>query len=357
MFDKMRSRLDRRTFLMGSAVAGAFAATAAHAAPPQQYRRIACEEAFTTQEIIEASSIAAGGVPSMRSGPIAGSIIEPLLDLGEGRIADMDRSGVDIQILALTSPGVQHLEKDIALSLMPAVNDHLAAAIEAHPTRYAGLAVMAPQDPEATALELERAVRTLGLKGGVINSHTNGEYLDDQKFWPMLEAAEALGVPIYIHPREPGPAIDGVYLPGFIVGWGFAVETGTHILRLIGAGVFDRFPNLKVVIGHLGEMIPFVLNRIDNRYEFESGLFDRPRLARSPSEYFKSNIWVTTSGMNFPAPLRTTIEQIGIDRILFAADYPLESQEDAVNQIEATQLSSEEKAKIFDTNPTNVFGI
>lgn len=351
-----RDLLRAAAFGAGAALTTAGCATATGQASAR-YKRISCEEAFTTPEILEASRVRASGVPSMRSGPIAGPIIPPLLDLGPARIADMDASGVDIQILSLTSPGVQHLERDQAIGLMRSTNDYLAEAIAAHPTRYAGLAVMATQDPAVTAAELDRAVCVLGLKGAIINSHTNGEYLDLEKFWPMLEAAEALDVPIYIHPREPAPNLEGAMIPGFTVGWSYAVEVGTHALRLIAAGVFDRFPRLKFVIGHMGEMIPFVLDRIDNRYLFESGLFNRPRLPRLPSEYFRNNFWVTTSGMNYKAPLEATIAQLGVDRVIFAADYPLESERDAVQQIEAMGLSANDKRKIFELNPTHVFGL
>jgi 5-carboxyvanillate decarboxylase len=355
--EAMRSGVPRRA-LLGAAAAGlASGACASNGAAAVAYRRISCEEAFTTPDIVAASRARAGGVASMRSGPIAGPIIPPLLDLGAARIADMDATGIDVQVLSLTSPGVQHLEAEQAVSLMRATNEYLAEQIRAHPTRYAGLAVMSTQAPALAAAELQRAVSGLGLRGAIINSHTNGEYLDQEKFWSILEAAEALDTPIYVHPREPSASLEGAMLPGFTVGWGYAVEVGTHVLRLIGAGIFERFPRLKIVIGHMGEMIPFVLDRIDNRYLFESGLFAQRRLPLAPSEYFKRNVWVTTSGMNYSAPLLATIAQLGVDRVLFAADYPLESQRDAVRQMEAMPLAAADKAKIFDANPTRVFGL
>ena len=356
-----RPVMDRRALLgaaaLGVALPVGASAAGARTAAKTRLRRISCEEAFTTPEVLEASRVLARGVPSMRSGPIAGPIIPPLLDLGAGRIADMDAAGVDIQILSLTSPGVQHLEPGLAVALMRSTNDFLAAAIRAHPTRYAGLAVMAPQDPAATAAELGRAVGTLGLQGGIVNSHTNGEYLDQPKFWPMLEAAEALNAPIYIHPREPAPSLEGAMIPGFTVGWSYGVEVGTHALRLIAAGVFDRFPRLRIVLGHMGEMLPTLLDRIDNRYLFESGLFGGRRLPRLPSEYFRTHFWVTTSGMHYPAPLTATIAQLGVDRVLFAADYPLESQRDAVREMDAAPISDADRRKIFDANPARVFGL
>ncbi len=335
----------------GLAVLGAGAAVAA----PRAYKRIACEEAFTTPDIVAASRRLANNIPSMTSGPIAGPILPPLLDLGAGRIADMDRDGIDIQVVALTSPGVQHLPGAEAVTLARAVNDHAAAAARAFPNRFAPLATIAPQDPAAAVAEARRCVRELGFCGLMINSHTAGEYLDQPKFWPILEAAEAMGVPIYIHPNAPGPSVAGAAIPGFTVGWGYAVETGTHILRLIAAGGFERFPKLQVVIGHMGEMIPFVLQRLDNRYAFEMSLFGKKALPLSPSQYFRRNICVTTSGMNYATPLKATIDQLGIDNVLFAVDYPLEDQSQVVADFERMPLTLAERRLICETNPARVF--
>jgi 2,3-dihydroxybenzoate decarboxylase len=238
------------------------------------------------------------------------------------------------------------------------INDYLAAAIKAYPTRFAGLATLAPQRPAETARELERAVRQLGLKGGIINSHTNGEYLDDAKYWPILEAFEALDVPLYLHPRDPSPGLEvPLAIPGFAVGWGYAVETGTHALRMIAGGVFDRFPRLRIVLGHLGETLPFLLDRIDNRYQWQMKLFGLKGLKRLPSAYFRDNFVVTTSGMNYSAPVKAALEALGPDRILFAADYPMEVQKDAVDELEAIDIPAADKRRIFDTNPRRVFGI
>lgn len=215
---------------------------------------------------------------------------------------------------------------------------------------------MPPQDPAGAAKELERGVKKLGLKGAIINSHTRGEYLDDPKFWPIFEAAEALDVPIYLHPREPSPGMAApMTLPGFTVGWGFAIETGTHVLRLIANGVFDRFPKLRIVLGHLGGMLPFMLDRIDNRYRFETGLFPDKRLRRKPSEYFRAHIVVTTSGMNFLAPLRAAIEILGIDNVLFAIDYPYEDQAEDVAKFEAMNFSEADRHKLYHGNAERVF--
>lgn len=347
--------VDRRTLLGAAGVAAASAAAGGAGAAARGYKRIACEEAFTTPAILEASKQRANNVPSMRSGPIAGPIIPPLLDLAAGRIRDMDRDGIDIQVIALTSPGVQHLEAEAAVRLARETNDLVAQAVSAYPKRFAPMATVAVQAPQAAVREVERCVRDLGFCGLMINSHTGGEYLDQEKFWPILEAAQALDVPIYIHPNYPAPGVEAAAIPGFTVGWGYAVETGTHILRLIGAGVFERFPRLRVVIGHMGEMIPFVLQRLDNRYAFELGLFGQKPLPLTPSQYFRRNVSLTTSGMNYAAPLKATIEQVGIDNILFAVDYPLEDQAKVVAEFEKIPLSLEQRRRICETNPARVF--
>lgn len=353
--------MKRRTFLQSSLMAATAAGidTAAHAAGAKKrsYQLLPCEEAFQIPEIIDQLRKQAGGVPSMSSGPIAGPFVPKLLDIGKDRIAGMDADGVDMQILSLSSPGVQTFDKEMGTALARLANDRLAAAIKAYPTRFAGLATFAPQDPAQAAKELQRAVTELKLNGALVNSHTHDEYLDDPKFWAIFEAAEALDIPIYIHPREPSAGLaKPLTMPGFTVGWGYAVETGTHALRLINAGVFDRFPKLKIILGHMGEGLPFFLDRIDNRYRFETGIFARKQpLKRLPSEYFRDNFLVTTSGMNYTAPLKATIDTLGVDRVLFAIDYPFEDQPACVKAIEAIPLPDAEKKKICETNVRRAF--
>lgn len=353
-------RLSKREFLQSAATGFALSAVKAGAAEANQgnrnYRRISCEEAFSTPELVAGLSRIAGGIPSMKSGPIKGPFMPNLLDVGAGRIKGMDADGVDVQILSLVSPGVQLFDAATALSMARSINDYLAATIKTYPTRYAGLATIAPQDPRGTAQELERAIKTLQLNGGIINSHTNGEYLDDKKYWPILEAAQALDTPIYIHPRDPSPGLaTPLDVPGFAVGWGYAVETGTHAIRMIAAGVFDQFPKLRIVLGHLGETLPFLLDRLDNRYRWQTSLFGMKKLKRLPSEYFRDNFVVTTSGMNYSAPVIAALQAVGPDNVLFAADYPMEVQKDAVTEMEAIELSAPQKRKIFETNPQRVF--
>lgn len=350
----------RRTFLQSALAGGAVTAlasansTAANGARP--YKLMPCEEAFTIPEILEAARKHAKNIPSWASGPIVGPALPLLLDLGEGRLRGMDAAGVDMQILSLGSPGVQNFDPATAVSLARLANNRLAAAIKAHPTRFAGLATFAPQDPAAAVKELQRCATELKLTGALVNSHTNGEYLDDPKYWPILEALEALNLPLYIHPRDAAPGVAGAAVPGFTVGWGFAVETGTHALRLIGSGVFDRFPKLTVVLGHMGEGIPFFLERIDNRWNFENAMFPTSvKLERKPGEYFRNNFLVTTSGMNVGPPLAATIATVGVDRVLFAIDYPFEDQPQCVAAFDAIPLSVEDKRKICETNVRRTF--
>ena len=324
------------------------------------YKRIAVEEGFNFAEIMgEAAKVAAHQPPMVKAlNPFGGSgglwdvLGGKLGDLGEGRIRQMDADGIDMQLLLLSSPGVQTLEESLAIELAAMSNERLSEATRKYPKRLAGLAAVAPQNPKAAADELRRAVIKLGLKGLVINSHTNGEYLDDRKYWPILECAEALDVPIYIHPRDPSPQLGGpLGIPGFLVGWAWALEVGTHAIRLIGAGVFDEFPKLKIVIGHMGECIPFLLPRLDNRYTRDRG----PKRKWMPSEYFKNHFFVTTSGMNYPRQIVMTVEELGVDRVLFAADWPFESSAEAVEGMEAAPLSDADKKKIFETNSERVF--
>lgn len=321
-------------------------------------RLYSVEESFMIPEIVAELSRLAGGKPSMLSGPIAGPFMPKLLDIGAGRIAGMDADGVDVQVLAVSAPGVQSFTADTGLSLARVANDRLSDAIKAYPDRFAGLAVAPPQDAVPAAKELERAVTKLGLKGIVINSHTNGEYLTEEKFWPLLEAVEALDVPLYLHPRDPAPVMaPKVMIPGFVVGWGYAVETGTHALHLIASGIFDRFPKLRVVLGHLGETIPFLLARMDNRYGFEVMAVGAKPLKKKPGEYFRDHFTVSTSGMNFAAPLRAAIDILGADRVMFAADYPMEDQKQVVADYNAISLTPVERAKVSEETARRVFKI
>jgi 2,3-dihydroxybenzoate decarboxylase len=285
-------------------------------------------------------------------------MITQLCDLDKGRIGDMDKCNIDMQVLSLVCPGVQVFETATAIKLSMEYNDRLASAVKDHPKKYVGLACLAPQDPKAAADELERAVSTLGLKGAVINSHTKGEYLDDKKYWSIFEQAQKLNVPLYLHPRGPSPDMMKPFIGYPMLDsamWGFSAEAGLHALRLILSGLFDEFPKLKIVLGHLGETIPFVLARIDNRWS----VADFPKkLKKLPGQYFRENFLVTTSGMNEePATLIAAISILGADNILFAADYPMENAEHAVSFIDNIAIRDKDKEKICYFNAERIFSL
>jgi 5-carboxyvanillate decarboxylase len=353
--------------------------------PPQQrLRKIATEEAFNIPEVAEAITtvLRQGGTnldllllkqiydapPVVTPAPqsqgaatdrdrAAQSLLPKLLDLNETRLADMDINRVDMHILSLAMPGIQIFERTKAMDLARLSNDRLTEAGRRHPKRFAGLASFAPQDPGAAVKEMERAIRELKLNGFLVNSHTENAYLDDSRFWPILEAAEALGAPLYIHPRAPSDGMAAPFRDYRLEGavWGYGLETSTHILRLIFGGVFDRFPKLQVVIGHMGEALPFWLWRLD--FMGAPGARAGRKNSLKPSEYFQRNISITTSGVEDPLALRYCIDKIGIDRIMWAIDYPFQPTAPAVAFIETASLSQTERAKIAHGNAERIFRI
>jgi 5-carboxyvanillate decarboxylase len=337
------------------------------------FKRIATEEAFATRELIQAyrDLLARNGSSDIGFNSLMGyylnnpsdrtrAVSERLQDLGARRLADMDATGIDVQILSLTSPGVQIFDADTAVGLARDANDELAAAIAAHPTRYAGLAAVAPQEPAAAVKELERAVQKLGLKGAIVNSHTHGEYLDDPKFWDILAAAEALDVPIYIHPNTPSNAMIKPFMERGLDGavFGFAVETGLHALRLVVSGAFDRFPRLKIVLGHLGEGLPYWLFRIDFMHgaSVRSGRYaSQPKLKRKASEYLRENFHYTTSGMAWTPPIRYVQSVMGMDRLMYAMDYPYQFVPEEVSVTDNLPIGYEDLKAFYQGNAERVF--
>jgi 2,3-dihydroxybenzoate decarboxylase len=292
--------------------------------------------------------------------PRATQLVERIQDLGPRRLADMDASGIAKQVVFLTAPGVQVFDAGTAVSLSRDVNDHLLGEIRKHPDRYAALAAVAPQDAAQAAKELQRAVFSLGFKGAVINSHTQGEYLDEPKYWEIFAAAEALDVPLYLHPNTPPPAMIGPFLPRGLDGaiYGFAVETGLHLLRIIVAGVFDRFPRLKIVVGHLGEGLPFWLFRLDfmHRSMVTSNRYAGAKaLKRKPSDYLKENVWVTTSGMQWAPAILFCQQVLGADRVMYAMDYPYQFVPEEVKVTDELPIAEEDRRKLYQLNAERVF--
>jgi 5-carboxyvanillate decarboxylase len=336
-------------------------------ATSSRVRLIATEEACNIPEVAAAlRDVARAGGHSLDLKLVAGIYDAPpeasgglfgrLLDIEQERLRDMDANGVDMQLLGLTAPGVQMFEPRLATELASLANDRLAAVVQRHPKRFAALATFAPQDPAAAVREMERAITRLRLNGFIINSHTNNEYLDQQKYWPILEAIEALGVPLYIHPRAPS---DGMAAPFRdyrldAAVWGYGVEVGTHVVRLMMSGALDRFEKLKIVIGHMGEAIPFWLWRLD--YMGNPARGRSPQKLR-PSEYFRRNFAITTSGVEDPLALRYCIDRLGVDSVMWAIDYPYQPSAPAVEFIRNAPLSDEEREKVCHGNAERIFGI
>jgi hypothetical protein len=319
-------------------------------------RVIALEEHFWTPAIAEA-------IGTERS-PKAGSgspIHADLADLGERRLAAMDAGDIDLQVISHTTPGVQNLDADRAVPLAREANDRLAAAVADHPDRFAGFATLPTTAPSAAADELERAVSELGLRGAMVNGHSAGRFLDHPDFDVLLERFERLGVPLYLHPTEPVPAVRAAYYEGFApaaawflsaAAWGWHAETGLHVLRLVVAGVFDRHPGLQLIIGHMGEMLPFMLERIDHSLPPSvTGLDGKP------SEYIRANVHITTSGLFSVPPLLCALTVFGPERILFSVDWPYSSNEDGRQLLETAPLSPADLERIAHGNAEQLLGL
>ena len=285
-----------------------------------------------------------------------------LYDRGPLRLEQMDAAGIDYQILSLFDPGVQD-ETDVAraIDLAARANDDLAETVRANPDRFGGFATLATQDPDAAATEFERGVTELGLVGGLINGHCQGRYLDDPAYHGLFERAEALGAPIYLHPTTPHPAVMQAWFAPYVdaglhlASWGFGAETGTHVLRLIYSGLFDEFPGLQMIIGHLGEMLPFAAYRID-RYYGLGGTGSGKRLHKLPSDYLRDNFHITTSG-NFSAPaFACTLEVIGADRVMFSVDYPMDDNQTGAEFMATYPMDDATRRKVCFENAIQLFG-
>ena len=329
-------------------------------------RRIATEEAFVIPEVLQPMlqrqanepydadlffwSKAADGTPLQRR----------LLDLGDERLQIMDETGIDVQLISLASTGVQMFDADRGTALATLANDVLAEAMARHPTRYAGLASFAPQDPARASLEIERAMTRLGYNGVIVNSHTDGQYLDQPEYWDILAACEACDAPLYIHPRAPSPQMIAPFTPYTLEHaiWGFQAETSLHALRLIVSGVFDRFPKLKVILGHGGEGLHYWLPRLDGMHaNFKAPEGSRPALELAPSDYIRRNFAITTSGMNWEPAVKFAIEAIGADKVMFAIDYPFMDSAKSVADMDGIAISAEDKAAIYHRNAERIFRI
>ncbi len=317
--------------------------------------KIALEEHFSIEDTLrEAAEYAVPG---------QGNVLERrLMDLGDERLREMDAHGIALAILSLNAPGVQScFDRARAIDVARRANDALAAGVAKHPDRFAGFAAVPMQDPDTAIAELTRAVKDLGFKGALVNGFSQvGDaetiiYYDDPIYRPFWAAVERLGVPFYLHPRDPLPSratfYDGhPWLRG--ASWAFGVETAVHALRLMASGLFDRHPQLTVILGHLGEGIPYNIWRLDHR------IGKRPRdipAKRPLADYLRSNFYVTTSG-NFRTPtLVDAITEMGVDRVLFSVDYPFEEAVDAATWFDKAEISESDRQKIGRTNAAQLF--
>ena len=323
-------------------------------------RTIALEEHYSTEAFMEgpgqelkAQAEAARGHPRVAADYT--KLIEELCDLGDGRIASMDAAGIDVQVLSLTFPGVEQLEAAEAVAFARETNDLLAEAVRRHPDRFAGFAALPTASPEAAAEELERTIREHGFKGALINGHTRARYLDDSFFWPILERAEALGVPIYLHPTPPPqPVVEasyaGNYAPGAVGGlataaWGWHVETATHVLRLVLSGAFDRYPRLQIMIGHMGEGLPFFMPRLELALPREL-----TKLNKSVGAYLRENVHYTFGGFNWAQTFLDLVLQVGVERVMFSTDHPYASMAQARAFLDKLPVSPADKERIAHTN-------
>jgi predicted TIM-barrel fold metal-dependent hydrolase len=310
--------------------------------------------------------------PALAAPPGTGSLAiwgqridDQLRDLGRTRLADMDANGIDLQVISHAPPAAQALGGPQALARAREANDLLAEAVRAYPSRFAGFATLPTADPRAAADELERATGELGFVGALVHSTlgSNGAFLDEPGFEPLLERFERLGTPLYLHPGPPSAALrEALYrgLPPAVAArlatnsWGWHAEAGLHVLRMIATGVFDRHPGLRLIIGHCGEMLPFMLARIDAMLGPGRPGQAARGLDRAPSEYFASNIWVTTSGLFSIPPVMCTVQVLGVDRVLFSVDYPFGSNAAGRALLDTLPLSPADRAKIAGGNAARV---
>jgi hypothetical protein len=315
-------------------------------------RIITLEEHMTTPGIVKSSSGGQGG--GLPANAFIQSLEAKLLDVGAGRLADMDASGISMQVLSISASLIDKMEAPAGHAVACDANDAMAAAVQAHPDRFAAFGTLALQDPPNAAAEFERCVRKLGFKGVMVNGTINGQFLDDPKFTPLFEAAEALDVPIYLHPAPPPKPVMDAYFSGLsgqlgfalaTAGWGWHVETGLHCLRLMITGVFDRFPKLKIIVGHMGENLPFSIARAQAVFERAASNVKRP-----VGEYFRDHFYLTTSGYFTNPPFQCMVDVVGVDHVLFSVDYPFSPNTVGRKFLDDLPVSPENKEKIAHGN-------
>ena len=320
-------------------------------------RVVALEEHFTVPALarrIDPDAMSRRGFRPRKAPTSGPNPLDLLPDIGEQRLKAMDAAGITIQVLSNTGPGPDLVPGADGIALARELNDHLAAAIARHPDRYAGFAVLPTQSPEACAAELSRAVKDLRFSGALINGTTQGRFLDHPSYDGLLAAAVELDVPIYIHPHLPPEPVRQAYYSDLPPGaarvlqsaaWGWHSETAIHVLRLVMAGTLDRHPRLKLIIGHMGEMLPMMLQRID-----EVSAVDTDHLSRPVSRAILDQVWLTTSGIFSEPPLLAALLTFGIDRIMFSVDYPYSPNSKGRDFLGRLSLAPADMAKFTHRN-------
>ncbi|MBX9843959.1 MAG: amidohydrolase family protein [Xanthobacteraceae bacterium] len=322
-------------------------------------RTITLEEHFTSPGFVTGPG--KEFMAQLRMRTTSTRIAEQLQDVGDKRIADMDAAGIDMQVLSLNAPGVEQADAAEQIPVAAEANDIMAEAAKKNPKRFAAFASLPIASPDKAAQELDRRVGQQGFKGALVNGHSRGRYLDDRFFSPILERAEALNAPIYLHPTVPPKAVAEAYFGGFApqvsgmfasAGWGWHIETAVHVIRMVLGGVFDRYPKLQIVIGHLGEGIPFMLPRLNRNFPTELTKLQRPAGA-----YLRENVHYTFGGFNFPATFQNLVAEIGVERIMFSADYPWGSMAEARAFLDKIPVSEADRARIAHGNAEKLFGL
>jgi predicted TIM-barrel fold metal-dependent hydrolase len=322
-------------------------------------KTITLEEHFVTKDFIKAT-----GTYGPETHPALREIRERLLDVGEGRVAAMDEGGVSLQVLSLAAMGVDELAAAEQTAVLRGVHDELAAAVMARPDRFAGFATPGMKDPAAAVKELERCVNELGFKGllldGTVSLNGDGKFMDAPEFFPVLEAAQALGVPLYLHPAPPPKVVKDAYYSGLpgeagmllsIAGWGWHAEMGLHLLRLIVSGVLDKLPSLQVIVGHMGEGVPYALARSNGVLSMVT------KGRRSVAEVMKDQVWVTTSGYFTRPPFECCREVLGLEKMMYSVDYPFSANTRGRDFLAGLTLSESEMAALVHGNAERVLAL
>ncbi len=318
-------------------------------------RVITLEEHFASPLQIEKTKHQPKAVFKDRSGHVGHDIEAELKDIGARRLAAMDAAGIDMQVLSLTQPACEAFDADVAIPMAREANDLMYEAVKAYPTRFAGFAALPTPDPEAAVKELDRAITKLGFWGAMINGPTRGVFLDDRKYWGLFECAQAHDLPIYLHPAAPCAGLIEAYFQGYEdisrAAWGFAIDASVHFLRILFSGAFDQFPGLRIILGHMGEGLPFGMHRLGDHTGYAA---TRRGLKRHPLEYMRENLVITTAGAFSVPALLCSILELGADNILFSVDWPYESNKVGTAFLRSAPISEQDREKIAHGNAERI---